>query len=207
MLSAMGSIGTFSTTIVDVIIVVVVGYLIGSIPVANLVAQRRSAIDLRDVGDRNPGFWNARETLGKKAAIPVFIGDIAKGVAAAGIGVLLADDGVWGVGYVATAAAMIGHAFPVFARFAGGRSILTFVGGAGVVASLAVAISVGLVLIVFVITRSFAWGARAGMLALPFVHIVVDGPYRTAALGALMTIIGIRFAMAALEDRRRGTIR
>jgi len=207
MLSAMGSISTFSTTIVDVIIVVVVGYLIGSIPVANLVAQRRSAIDLRDVGDRNPGFWNARETLGKKAAIPVFIGDIAKGVAAAGIGVLLADDGVWGVGYVATAAAMIGHAFPVFARFAGGRSILTFVGGAGVVASLAVAISVGLVLIVFVITRSFAWGARAGMLALPFVHIVVDGPYRTAALGALMTIIGIRFAMAALEDRRRGTIR
>ena len=100
-------------------------------------------------------------------------------------------------------AAMIGHAFPLFARFQGGRSILTFVGGAAVFATLSVALGVGLVLIVFAITRSFAWGARVGMLALPFINIAVDGPYRTAAMGALMTIIGIRFAMAALEDRRR----
>lgn len=203
MLSAMGSISTFSSTTVDVIIAVVVGYLIGSIPIANLVARRRAAIDLREVGDRNPGFWNARETLGKKAAVPIFVGDVAKGVLAAGIGTLIADDGVWGIAYVATGAAMIGHAFPLFARFQGGRSILTFVGGAAVFATLSVALGVGLVLIVFAITRSFAWGARVGMLALPFINIAVDGPYRTAAMGALMTIIGIRFAMAALEDRRR----
>lgn len=203
MLSAMGSISTLAPTWIDVMISVVAGYLIGSIPVANLVARRRAALDLRTVGDRNPGFWNARETLGRKAAIPVFIGDVAKGVAAAGIGVLLADDGVWGLGYVATGAAMIGHAFPLFAGFRGGRSILTFVGGAAVFASLSVAIGVGLLLVVFAITRSFAWGARAGMLALPFVHIAIDGPYRTAAMGALMTIIGIRFGMAALADRAR----
>jgi glycerol-3-phosphate acyltransferase PlsY len=203
MLSAMGSISTFSSTIVDVIIAVVAGYLIGSIPIANLVARRRASVDLREVGDRNPGFWNARQTLGRKAAVPVFVGDVAKGVAAAGIGTLLADDGVWGIAYVATTAAMVGHAFPLFAHFQGGRSILTFVGGAAVFATLSVALGVGLVLIVFVATRSFAWAARVGVLALPFIHIVVDGPYRTAAMGALMTIIGIRFAMAALEDRRR----
>jgi len=200
----MGSISTFSPTILDVVIVVIVGYLIGSIPVANLVASRRASIDLREVGDRNPGFWNARETLGKRAAVPVFVGDLAKGVAAAGIAALLADDGVWGLAYLATAAAMIGHAFPLFARFQGGRSILTFVGGAAVFAPLAVAISVGVLLVVFAATRSFAWGARAGMLALPFVLIVVDGPFRTAALGALMTIIGIRFLTAARDASRRG---
>ncbi len=202
----MSSISTFAPTIGDVLISVVVGYLVGSIPVANLVARRRAALDLRTVGDRNPGFWNARETLGRKAAIPVFVGDVAKGTAAAVVGVVLADDGVWGIGYVATAAAMIGHAYPMFAGFAGGRSILTFVGGAAVVAPLAVAISVGLLLAVFVVTRSFAWGARAGMLALPFVHIVTDGPNRTAALGGLMTIIGMRFAMAAVADRRRAAL-
>ena len=98
---------------------------------------------------------------------------------------------------------MLGHAYPIFAGFKGGRSILTFVGGAAVFAPLSVAISVGLLLVVFAATRSFAWGARVGMLALPFVHIVIDGPYRTAAMGALMTIIGIRFGIAALEDRRR----
>ena len=44
------------------------------------------AVDLRAVGDRNPGYWNAKETLGRRAAVPVFLGDAAKGVAAAAIG-------------------------------------------------------------------------------------------------------------------------
>lgn len=203
MLSAMDSISTFMPTIVDVIIAVVIGYLVGSIPVANAVAKRQASVDLRTVGDRNPGFWNARETLGKKAAIPVLVGDVAKGVVAAGVGVLIADDGVWGIAYVATAAAMIGHAYPIFANFKGGRSILTFVGGAAVFAPVSVAISVCVLIVVFACTRSLAWGSRAGMLVLPFVHLAVDGPYRTAAMGALMTIIGIRFAIVALDDRHQ----
>ena len=120
----MDSISTFMPTIVDVIIAVVIGYLVGSIPVANAVAKRQASVDLRTVGDRNPGFWNARETLGKKAAIPVLVGDVAKGVVAAGVGVLIADDGVWGIAYVATAAAMIGHAYPSLptSRVAGASS-------------------------------------------------------------------------------------
>lgn len=196
-------IGDLTPTPVDVAISLVVGYLFGCIQVANLVARRRAALDLRDVGDRNPGFWNARETLGRKAAVPVFVGDIAKGLAAAGVGALLADDGVWGMAYVAGGAAMVGHAFPLFSHFAGGRSVLTFVGTVLVAATVPTLLSVALVLLVFVVTRSFAWGARAGMIALPFVQIAVEGPFRTAATGALMTFIGFRFAMAGLEDRRR----
>lgn len=197
--------GDLTSTPVDVAISVVVGYLFGCIQVANLVARRRAALDLRDVGDRNPGFWNARETLGRKAAVPVFVGDVAKGLAAAGVGALLADDGVWGMAYVAGGAAMVGHAFPVFSRFAGGRSILTFVGTVLVAATVPTLLSVALLLVVFVVTRSFAWAARAGMIALPFVQIAVEGPFRTAATGALMTFIGLRFAMAAVEDRRRAS--
>jgi glycerol-3-phosphate acyltransferase PlsY len=199
----MDAISDFASTPVDVLIAVVVGYLLGSIPIANLVAARRAAIDLRDVGDRNPGFWNARETLGRTAAVPVFVGDVAKGAAAAGVGVLLADAGVWGLAYVAGGAAMVGHAFPVFARFVGGRSILTFVGTVLVATPVATLISIGILLVVFVVTRSFAWAARLGMVALPFVQLAVDGPYRTAATGVLMTFIGARFAMAAWADRRR----
>lgn len=192
-----------TSTPIDVGISVVVGYLIGCIQVANLVARRRAAVDLRDVGDRNPGFWNARETLGRKAAIPVFVGDVAKGLAAAGVGALLADTGVWGVAYVAGGAAMVGHAFPLFSRFVGGRSILTFVGTVLVVTTLPTLIAVALLLVVFVATRSFARASQAGVLALPFVQIAIDGPFRTAATGVLMTFIGARFAMAAVEDRRR----
>ena len=202
MLAAMDGIGDFSSTGVDVVIAVVVGYLVGSIPIANLVVRRHAVSDLREVGDRNPGFWNAREQVGRMAAVPVFVGDVTKGLVAAGIGALLADPGVWGLAYVAGGAAMVGHAFPVVARFVGGRSVLTFVGTVLVAAPVPTLISIGVLLIVFVATRSFAWGARAGMLVLPFVQIVVEGPYRTAATGALMTFIGLRFAMAARETKR-----
>ncbi len=188
---------------VELAVTIVVGYLIGSIPIANMVAARRARIDLRDVGDGNPGFWNARETLGRKAAIPVFIGDSSKGVAAALVGTALADPGVWGMAYVGCGAAMVGHAFPVFARFRGGRSILTFAGGAAVFATIPFLISIGLLLLTFAVWRSFAVAARVGFVALPIVQIFVEGPYRTAATGVLMTFIGVRFAMAALADRRR----
>ncbi len=190
---------------VTVVVTIVVGYLIGSIPIANLVAARQARIDLRDVGDHNPGYWNAREMLGRRAATPVFVGDSAKGVAAALVGTALADPGVWGLAYVGCGAAMVGHAFPVFARFRGGRSILTFVGGAAVFATIPFLISLGLLLATFAIRRSFAVAARVGFVAFPIVQLVVEGPYRTAATGILMTFIGLRFAMAAIADRRRAS--
>jgi glycerol-3-phosphate acyltransferase PlsY len=192
MLSSMG---------VQLGVTIVIGYLIGSLPIADLVA-RRASVDLRAVGDRNPGYWNARETLGRRAAVPVFVGDLLKGAVAALIGTVLSDPGVWGLAYVGCGAAMVGHAFPLFARFRGGRSILTFVGGAAVFAPVPCAIAVGLLLIVFAVTRSFAVAARVGFVAFPFVQLIVEGPYRTAASGVLMTFIGVRFAMAAFADHR-----
>jgi acyl phosphate:glycerol-3-phosphate acyltransferase len=185
----------------DVVIVVVVGYLVGSIPVANLVARRRAQLDLRDVGDRNPGYWNAKETLGRRQAIPVFVGDLLKGVVAGAVGLLLAGGGDWWLPYVGTGAAMIGHAYPVFAGFRGGRSVLTMVGGALVFAPLAAAISVAALLVVLVATRSFAWAARVGIAVFPFVQLVVDGPYPTAATGVLMTFVGFRFWIAGRVTR------
>ena len=192
MLSPMSSATTF-----DVVIAMVVGYLIGSIPVANLVAARRVRIDLREVGDRNPGYWNAKETLGRRAAVPVFVGDVAKGALAAGVGALLAEPGVWGIAYVGAGAAMVGHAYPVFAQFRGGRSILTFAGGAAVFAPLPTLGAVAILLAAFALTRSFARAAQIGFFVFPVVQIVMEGPYRTAASGVLMTFIGLRFATAS----------
>ncbi|MEM8618079.1 MAG: glycerol-3-phosphate acyltransferase [Actinomycetota bacterium] len=188
--------GSWFGTAGDVVVAVVAGYLIGSVPVANFVARRGGAGDLRDVGDRNPGYWNAKTTLGRRAAVPVFVGDVAKGAAAAVIGLVLADPGVWGVAYVATGAAMVGHAFPLFAGFQGGRSVLTFVGGAAVYAPPAALCALGVLAVVMLVTRSFAWSARAAIVAFPIAQLVIDGPYRTAATGVLMTFIGLRFLTA-----------
>jgi acyl phosphate:glycerol-3-phosphate acyltransferase len=189
-----------------VVLALVAGYLIGSIPVADLVARRHAAVDLREVGDRNPGYWNAKETLGRRAAIPVFVGDAAKGAVAAALGLAVAAPGDWWIGYLAAGAAMIGHAWPVFAGFRGGRSVLTWAGAACVLSPLTAAIAIALLLVVTAVTRSFAWGARVGVFSYPIVQLAVDGPYRTAATGALMCIIGLRFGMAAWHDRRTATV-
>ena len=174
---------------------VVAGYLLGSIPVA-VVVGRRHGVDPRRVGDANPGYWNVREQLGSAPAMPVFAGDVAKGVAAGLVGVRVAPAGAWGVGYAAVGAAMVGHAWPVFARFRGGRSVLTWAGGVCVLSHLAGAVAVSAFAAV-AWTRSFTWGARLGVFAFPVVQLAVEGPHRTAATGALMSIIGLRFATAA----------
>lgn len=179
-----------------VVIVTVIGYLLGSIPIANPVARRHGVADLREVGDRNPGYWNAAEQIGRRAALPVLAGDIAKGIAAAVVGAILAD-GRWWPPVVATAAAMVGHAWPVFARFRGGRSVLTFVGGGIVISPISALVAAAVAVIVWAITRRFEWGARVGVFGYPVIQFVVDGAEQTAATGVLMTFIGVRFWQGA----------
>jgi glycerol-3-phosphate acyltransferase PlsY len=179
------------------------GYLIGSIPVANLVAGRTAGIDLRTVGDRNPGFWNAMQTLGGRGSSIVFIGDTAKGSAAAGAALVMLGtsaqltEDLWWITYVAVGAAMVGHAFPVCAGFRGGRSVLTFAGGMVVVAPLPTLGAIAIIGIFAAASRHVPRAIRVGVAAFPIVQIVLEGPYRTAATGVLMTFIGVRFAMAA----------
>lgn len=181
------------------VLTVVIGYLLGSIPVAVLVARARG-VDIRAVGDRNPGYWNTKESLGRRAAVPVFVGDAAKGAMAAAVGLVLG--GPWWLGYVGVAAAMVGHAWPVFAGFRGGRSVLTFVGGMLVLAPLPALIAAAVCVVVTLATRRFAIGARVAVFGFPLIQAVFEPRARVAATGALMCIIGLRFAMAAYAERR-----
>jgi glycerol-3-phosphate acyltransferase PlsY len=118
-----------------------------------------------------------------------------KGVLAAGVGRALAPPGAWGVGYGAVGAAMVGHAWPAFAGFRGGRSVLTFVGGMSVLSPRAAAVAAAACGAVTA-GSSFAWGARVGVFGFPLAQVLLDSPHRTAATGALMSIIGLRFALA-----------
>jgi glycerol-3-phosphate acyltransferase PlsY len=182
-----------------VVLTVVIGYLLGSVPVAVLVARARG-VDIRAVGDRNPGYWNSKEALGRRAAVPVFAGDVAKGALAALVGLLLG--GPWWVGYVGVAAAMVGHAWPVFAGFRGGRSVLTFVGGMLVLATVPALIAAAVCAVITLVTRRFAVGARVAVFGFPLIQALFEPRAQVAATGALMSIIGLRFAMAAYAERR-----
>lgn len=190
------------------------GYLLGSIPVA-VLAGRARGVDPRQVGDQNPGFWNMKDQLGWAGALPVLAGDTLKGTAAGLLGLMLAHGvlahGVLGgrapagvaLVYAAVAAAMIGHAWPAFARLRGGRSVLTFAGGFAVICPPAFVLGIALCAAVALLARSFAIGARAGVFAAPFLQLIFTPALEVAATGALMSLIGVRFGMAALAARHR----
>jgi len=175
----------------------IVGYVLGSVPVSLLVA-RRHGVDLFATGDRNPGAWNALEQLGPRRAWPAFVGDALKGTLAGLAGCALG--GVY-VGYAGVAAAMLGHAFPLFTRFRGGKSVMTFAGGMFAVAPVAAPIALAACVLVSVARRSFALGARVGVFGAPLVQLLVDPVERVAATGALMTLVGALFSVRALQER------
>jgi acyl phosphate:glycerol-3-phosphate acyltransferase len=192
MLAPMGEIDTIAA------VLVVVGYLVGSIPLANSVARRRGAPDLRDVGDQNPGFWNSRSVLTSRDSTVVFIGDLAKGAVPASLALALTTN--WVVAYLAGLAAMIGHAWPLFAGFRGGRSVLTWVGATLVVAPLPAALAVVLLAVVWIVTRKFPLAVKVAVIAFPFIQFVIEDPWRTAMSGVLMTFVGLRFLTAARKN-------
>jgi glycerol-3-phosphate acyltransferase PlsY len=179
----------------------IVGYLLGSIPVSLLVA-RRHGVDLYRTGDGNPGAWNALEQLGWRRAWPAFIGDALKGTVAALCGFALGD--VW-VAYAAVAAAMVGHAFPAFAGLRGGKSVMTFVGGAIALAPLAGAVALALLAALTCTRGGFALGARAGVFSFPLLQLATSPVRQVAATGGLMCLIGLRFLVARGRTSGRAT--
>jgi acyl phosphate:glycerol-3-phosphate acyltransferase len=106
---------------------ITLGYLIGTFPTADLVARRwsRGSIDLRSTGSGNPGSVNAAAVLGVRAGATVLAGDIAKGAAAAAVGAAVAGP----VGaHAGGTASVIGHCFPVWTGFRGGKGVAASIG-------------------------------------------------------------------------------
>lgn len=104
---------------------ILIAYLIGSIPAAIIIGKMFFGIDIRKHGSFNPGATNSIRVLGKKAGLAVLIFDIGKGALAAALPILLHQD----IDSIYTGlAAVIGHCFPVFAGFRGGKAIATTAG-------------------------------------------------------------------------------
>ncbi len=111
-------------------LILALSYLLGSVDFAVLVG-RMHGVYIHQVGSGNPGTSNVMRTLGRGPAAMVFIGDTLKGVIAAAIGAFLSGQGPespWT--YAAGLMAVIGHCYPVFHRFRGGKGVAT---GGGVI--------------------------------------------------------------------------
>ena len=128
------------------ILLLPVAYLIGTFPSASLVA-RANGIDIRTVGSGNPGASNVTRVLGWRRGVWVFVLDAAKGALAGGIG-LVADGRP--AGYWLGAVAVIGHVFPVWQRFRGGKGVAT---GGGIFVVLSPLVFVSIVALWFLLSK------------------------------------------------------
>ena len=121
------------------LLVIVIGYLLGSIPFGQLVGRLSTGADIRKQGSGRTGATNVLRTAGSKAAALVASLDVAKGILAVVIaGLIIGNNylivGNFGLGMLvaqvmAALAAMAGHIWPVFLGFRGGRGVATFFGG------------------------------------------------------------------------------
>jgi len=119
--------------------VIIFGYLLGSIPFGLLIGRRSAKVDVRQYGSGRTGATNVLRAAGKKAAALVVILDVSKGVLAVLFaGLIVRGDylvvGEFGLGMLvaqvlAASAAILGHVFPVFLKFKGGRGVAPFFGG------------------------------------------------------------------------------
>ncbi|MBC8548041.1 MAG: glycerol-3-phosphate 1-O-acyltransferase PlsY [Candidatus Brocadiales bacterium] len=169
--------------IISYIIGIVLSYLLGSIPFGYLIAITKG-IDIRTEGSGNIGATNVSRVLGRKYGLIIFFLDMFKAFAAVFFVPLLFS----GISFPTTAdnllvilcgfSAILGHAFPLFLKFRGGKAVATCFGVFIWLAPLAVGISFGAWVITVLVSRYVSLGSMVGTLALAGVLIfVLDSPF------------------------------
>lgn len=156
-------------------------YLLGAIPFGYLLVKWKTGGDVRAAGSGNIGATNVLRTTGRLAGITTLVLDMAKGFAA----VWLADrltGGNTAWMSAAAVAAMLGHAFPVFLRFQGGKTVATFVGSFLYLAPLAVAATMVVFVATVAWTRFISLGSVVGAATFPLaVWLILHPPWTVVA--------------------------
>ncbi|MFT3912448.1 MAG: glycerol-3-phosphate 1-O-acyltransferase PlsY [Ferruginibacter sp.] len=154
------------------LILIIIAYLLGSIPTALIISKKFFGIDIRDYGSGNMGATNTFRVLGSKYGTIVMICDILKGMAAVGLFYFLPyylnnpvdrTNFMIGLGL----AAVLGHVFPIFANFKGGKGVATLFGMILAVQPVVAVSCVGVFILVLYLTRYVSLSSILGALMLP----------------------------------------
>jgi acyl phosphate:glycerol-3-phosphate acyltransferase len=157
------------------------GYLLGSLPFGYWVPRVVRGEDIRTKGSGNVGASNVFRVYGRSLGVPVALLDVAKGFAAAALG-LWAGGAL--IGVLAAGAAMVGHARPIFLRFEKGGKMAATAGGATfALAPLVFACCVGIWLVVFAVTRYASVATIVTAVALAVLVVVLGYPWPTVVFG------------------------
>ena len=180
----------------DVPLAIVCAYLIGSVPFALLAARRWGSADLRQFGSGNLGAANVLRASGVRAGILVAVLDVAKGAASVALAMRVSSGPV--APAAAGFAAIVGHIYPVWLKFKGGKGVATACGVFSVLTPLAVPPSLAVFLVAVWATKYISLGSLLATIALPSIA------YATGASAA--TLVAAWAAAGLIVFRHRSNV-
>ena len=189
--------------------IVLGAYLLGSISFSYLIVKIKQGMDVRTVGSGNAGATNVMRAAGKKAAALALLLDIAKGITA--VAVARAVDATPPVVGGAAVAVVLGHVFPVFFGFRGGKGVATSAGALGALAPAALFLALIVFVLVVYWKRYVSLGSMAAAVSIPVLAWAgqrlgwVEGPdpWLIASSAAIALLVVIKHR-SNLERLRQG---
>ena len=184
------------------ILLAIVAYLLGSISSAVWIGKKYYGIDVREHGSKNAGATNMLRVLGRRAALPVFVLDVLKGFVAVTLAHLAGypphSAPLFNMKVVMVVMVVLGHIFPVFAGFRGGKGVATLSGAVLGVAPNAVLLCLATFAIVLMISHYVSLGSMVAGVMFPVYMVVV---YRVTYLPLI--IFGCIIALLLIFTHRK----
>ncbi|MEE9366849.1 MAG: glycerol-3-phosphate 1-O-acyltransferase PlsY [Dehalococcoidales bacterium] len=193
--------------VINATIAIVIAYLLGSIPSAYIAGRLFKGIDIRQVGGGNIGAVNTLREIGLVPGLLVLVADIAKGSLAVIIALRLDLSLI--LVLVAGFAAVVGHSWPVFLKFKGGKGAAATIGVLFALVPLEFAISLALILTIIVITSNVRLAVVVGLMVLPLIIWQINGSGMLIAYSIAMFLFlcarslpSTREAMASIGEKK-----
>lgn len=180
------------------IIVIVAGYLLGSISTGVLLSKLFANTDIRSQGSGNAGTTNMLRVLGRRMALFTFLGDMLKGIVAVFIGKWLVGDALGGL--LGVVGAVLGHYYPLYFGFRGGKGIATSFGSLLFIFPVQTLLAFAVFLILVGITHYVSAGSVAAAITLPLLVVITH--WQEPTLWILTVCIG-----ASVVWRHRANIK
>jgi glycerol-3-phosphate acyltransferase PlsY len=179
-----------------------VSYLIGSISFAVLLVRIKTGKDIRTEGSGNAGATNVLRAHGRALGLLVAILDIAKGAVGVFLVRLVTADPRPAA--AAAVAAILGHVFPIFYGFRGGKGVATAVGAFLALAPLPTLVCMGVFLVVVALSRYVSLGSVVSMALLPLATSLFHAPFSTVAAAAVAAVLIVVKHLENLKRLARG---
>lgn len=181
---------------INIIVAVILAYLIGSIPTAVWIGRIFYKVDVREHGSGNAGATNTIRVLGPKAGVPVLLLDVFKGWLAVYIAHFFYTETGRFPDFVdfqimLAVAAVVGHVFPIYVGFKGGKGIATLLGIGFALYPAAAGIAVGVFTITLILTSYVSLGSMMAAITFPIVEILLLGHDEYLSLILLSILVAI----------------